>query len=443
MLKRKHQSQRNCRRFVPRRVTTHLIAIALVVVAFGTDVQTSAAKEADIVTVTPFAQRVARGSVSGQGIATVRRRDQAGDQDDWASYLEFYPAARGHSSVFTFALPRERKILDAESMILKINYRGAKSGEQRWRWHIRNHRTKRWVAVGLNNQVSDWRWSFIRFDVSGDFNDYVNDNGRFHILYSTPSDHDASNIDYLSMEIKFGETPNPGNVWRPTPGTSWQWQLTGAIDTSFDVEMYDIDLFDTPKSVIDSLHRQGRIVICYFSAGSFEDWRSDAGRFPDSVKGNENGWEGERWLDIRALDALAPIMAARLDIAVAKGCDGVEPDNVDGYTNATGFALRANDQFNYNVWLANQAHARGLSIGLKNNLDQARSLEPYFDWALNERCYEFNECEMLMPFISAGKAVFGVEYSGNPNDFCPRVNALNFDWLIKNWDLDAPRQACR
>ena len=46
--------------------------------------------------------------------------------------------------------------------------------------------------------------------------------------------------------------------WRPAPGTSWQWQLTGAIDTSIDVEMYDIDLFDTPTATIDAAARRGR-----------------------------------------------------------------------------------------------------------------------------------------------------------------------------------------
>jgi len=67
-----------------------------------------------------------------------------------------------------------------------------------------------------------------------------------------------------------------------------------------------------------------------------------------------------------------------------KGCDGVEPDNVDGYTNDTGFNLTSNDQIQYNKFLANEAHQRGLSIGLKNNLDQIEVLEPFFDFAVNE-----------------------------------------------------------
>lgn len=237
--------------------------------------------------------------------------------------------------------------------------------------------------------------------------------------------------------------PPPAAIWQPAPGTSWQWQLTGTIDTSFDVQMYDIDLFDTPKSTIDTLHGQGRVVICYFSAGSWENWRPDAADFPANVKGNGNGWPGEKWLDIRNLTALSPIMQARLELAVDKGCDGVEPDNVDGYSNNTGFPLSGNDQLTYNRWLADQAHARGLSVGLKNDVEQAAKLEPYFNWALNEQCFQYNECDQLLPFVQAGKAVFGVEYSGSLASFCPEANSMDFDWLKKNENLDARREVCR
>jgi hypothetical protein len=238
-------------------------------------------------------------------------------------------------------------------------------------------------------------------------------------------------------------SPPPG-WWTPAPGTSWQWQLSGTVDTSFDVTMYDIDLVDVPVETISQLKSGGRVVICYFSAGSWEEYRADASLFPAEVLGSVmEGWPDERWLDIRRIDLLAPIMEARLDLAVSKGCDGVEPDNVDGYANDTGFPLTGEDQLAYNRWLAESAHSRGLSIGLKNDLDQIPQLVAHFDWALNEQCVEYNECERLVPFVQAGKAVFGVEYEGDPATFCPTVNGLNFDWLYKRWDLDAWRVACR
>ena len=232
-------------------------------------------------------------------------------------------------------------------------------------------------------------------------------------------------------------------VWMPPPGTTWQWQLTETIDTSFDVEMYDIDLFDVPKAVVDQLHADGRIVVCYFSAGSWEDWRPDADDFPAVVLGSPlDGFPDERWLDVRRLDILGPIMEARLDLAVAKGCDGVEPDNVDGFDNGTGFPLQPKDQLDYNRFLADQAHARRLSVGLKNDLGQIGDLAPVFDWALNEQCWEYEECGELQPFVDLGKAVFGVEYGGDETEFCPPLNALGYSWLKKNFDLDAWRLDC-
>jgi hypothetical protein len=241
-----------------------------------------------------------------------------------------------------------------------------------------------------------------------------------------------------------GHHQAPVSWWRPTPGTSWQWQLSGTIDTSIDVRMYDIDLFDTPQAVIDSLHNDGRIVICYFSAGSYEDWRQDKDKYPAEILGNNlDGWPGEKWVDIRKLDKLGPILADRFDLAVTNKCDGIEPDNIDGYTNNTGFPLTAQDQMVFNRWLATQAHSRGLSIGLKNDLDQVSDLVHDFDWALNEQCFQYDECDTLLPFVQAGKAVFGVEYQGDTGNFCPKANANNFDWLKKKIELDSWRIPCR
>lgn len=208
--------------------------------------------------------------------------------------------------------------------------------------------------------------------------------------------------------------------------------------------MYDIDLFETSQSTIDQLHAKGIIVICYFSAGSYENWRSDAGQFPSAAIGKSNGWEGENWIDTRNA-VVRDIMKKRLDLAVSKKCDGVEPDNVDGYSNNTGFNLTAATQIDYNTFLATEAHNRSLSVGLKNDIEQVSQLESSFDWALNEECFAFDECDPLTLFIQHGKAVFQVEYGGQSkvSSICPKAKVLNFDTLIKNMDLDAFRISCR
>ena len=224
---------------------------------------------------------------------------------------------------------------------------------------------------------------------------------------------------------------------------SWQIQYTGKIDTTLGVDVFNFDLFDTPSSVIEELHRHGIFVMCYFSAGSYEDWRPDASKFPLEVLGKDmEGWLGEKWLDISRLDLLAPIMETRLNLAVEKGCAGVDPDNVNGYMNDTGFPLSASDQLTYNIFLSSATHSRGLAIGLKNDIEQIPELLPYFDWMLNEECFTYQECDMLLPFVQAGKPVFVIEYELSPEEFCPQANQMGFNALHKHRELDAYRTGC-
>ena len=234
--------------------------------------------------------------------------------------------------------------------------------------------------------------------------------------------------------------------YKPTKNTSWQWQLTGVINTHYDVDLYDIDLFDTSAEQIQQLQADGKKVICYFSAGSYEDWRVDKELFDEAYIGNNlDGWEGERWLDISNPDLIS-VMLKRLDLAKEKGCDGVEPDNVDGYTNDSGFNLSAIQQFNYNKRLADEAHLRGLSIGLKNDTNQVKALEPYFDFSVSEECYEYDDCEALLPFIEANKPVFNAEYNveeSQREELCSATNALGLQTLLLPLNLDdSSRYSC-
>jgi len=234
------------------------------------------------------------------------------------------------------------------------------------------------------------------------------------------------------------------SIWIPALRTSWQWQLSTPVDQSVDAQMYDIDMFSNDASVVQSLHAKGRHVVCYISAGSVEDWRPDAGKFPSEVIGNDYaGWPGEKWVDIRQLSVIGPIMEKRLDDCKAKGFDAVEPDSINAYTQDTGFPLNADDQLKYNIWWADAAHKRNLSIGLKEDPDQAKELVAYFDWALDEECFEFGGCEKMKPFTDAGKAVFNTEYGLNSSQFCSEANKLNFNSIKKRKELDVYRETCR
>ncbi|GAB3965372.1 endo alpha-1,4 polygalactosaminidase [Actinoallomurus acanthiterrae] len=242
--------------------------------------------------------------------------------------------------------------------------------------------------------------------------------------------------------------------WKPALNTSWQWQLKTVPSSPYlDVTMYDIDGFDATAAAVSKLHstKSGRRVVCYISAGTYENWRPDAGDFPSGVLGsNVDNWPGERWLDVRQYGGkLGTILRKRMDMCKSKGFDAIEFDNVDGYSNDPGFPVSADDQLKFNTWLANEAHSRGLSAGLKNDIDQLKTLQPYFDWALNEECWANKECTTAQTgygydkYVAAGKAVFNVEYSLDTSKFCSNANAQNFNSLKKNLDLDAYRVPCR
>ncbi|MGV9249563.1 endo alpha-1,4 polygalactosaminidase [Streptomyces sp. NPDC003710] len=231
-------------------------------------------------------------------------------------------------------------------------------------------------------------------------------------------------------------------LWKPRPGLAWQWQLDGKVDPSANVPVYDIDGFENSAADVARLHRAGRKVICYVNVGAWENFRPDQNAFPHSLLGRANGWQGERWLDIRRRSVLRPLIERRFDMCRAKGFDAVEPDLVEGYANATGFALTAGDQLAYNRMIAEIAHDRGLSAGLKNDLPQIPQLQRDFDFAVNEECAQYDECSSLTPFIKAGKAVFHVEYAEPTEKFCAQSRRLKLSSMLKKPQLGVWRKPC-
>jgi|GEM_PF-459838 hypothetical protein len=288
----------------------------------------------------------------------------------------------------------------------------------------------RWIRVRKGKKIVYAQWEdvgpFRDDDYDYVFGDSPPSNGRNNRagLDLSPAAADYLELnDIAEVEWRFVDAKSvPDGPWKdkitisnvryqPDTGVSFYWQLQGELRMDEDAKIYDVDLFDNSADTIQKIRWKDKIVICYFSAGTYEDWRSDADSFPEEVLGNElDGWRGERWLDIRD-SRVRDIMLSRLDLAVEKGCDGVEPDNIDGYLNDSGFALSAQDQLQYNMFIANEARRRGLFVGLKNDASQAKTLEPYFDFALVEECVEQGECDSFESFVNSGKAVFDVEYA--------------------------------
>lgn len=240
--------------------------------------------------------------------------------------------------------------------------------------------------------------------------------------------------------------------WKPKPGVGFAIRLSVPWGTAATTAaVVDFDLFDNPATTVAALKRKGKKTVCYFSAGSWENWRPDAKKFPAVVKGKAyDGWAGERWLDIRRWDVLGPIMIARMRLCKAKGFDAVDPDNVadvDTWGNVTGFHLKRADSILYVRRLAAQAHALGLAFGLKNASDLSRDprVLAASDFTVTEDCFKQGWCATSRNFVTARKPVFAIEYTDNRIDFaafCRQAKQLNLSPLLKRRNLDAWEKRC-
>jgi hypothetical protein len=284
-----------------------------------------------------------------------------------------------------------------------------------------------------------------------------------------------------------------GACWTPAQSTRWQYQLQAAKDKSGNClfpstgginvnisgtpftgggsvkpGVFDID-FQTDGActggtitqengaAVAAIHAAGAKAICYIDAGGAESFRPD---YPEYTAFNANcngclfgkpigGFRNEFWLNINDDQGQRTFIlgeiAKRLDRCVANGFDGVEMDVVDAYSNRTGLTISPDTQLLFNTALANLAHAEGLTVALKNDVEQVPDLALYFDYAINEQCEQYSECgNYTTSFASVGKAVFQVEYKLKTSRFCPPANTANRNAILKTFDLfDTPWTPCR
>lgn len=239
----------------------------------------------------------------------------------------------------------------------------------------------------------------------------------------------------------------PGR-WIPTAGTTYQIQYAGKLDTSVAAAVYDLDVNDTTAATVAALHKAGAKVVCYVDVGTWEKWRPDAGKFPKSVLGKpDGGWPGERWLDVRQTKILEPLMDARMALCASKGFDGVDPDNMDGFENKTGFPLTYADSLAYDTWVARDAHEHGLTAAQKGDNDQVKDLVKVFDYAVVEQCYKQGWCKQFTLYTNQNRLVVDVEYGLPQSTFtgktCPSDAGYNITAILKHLNLDAWRMTCR
>jgi len=228
---------------------------------------------------------------------------------------------------------------------------------------------------------------------------------------------------------------SPRVVISPELGWSlkaWGWD-DGGKDSYSKHKVIDVDL-DDDKDRIPGYVADGHIVICYFSVGTLEAWRPDcdgddakhcshnADKWKEVLAGQMDDWD-EAWLDIGKLDKLKELMTPRFQKAREYGCHGVEPDNIDCWQSddCDASSKSKSTQIAFNKWQTDLAHSLGLSIGMKNAVDIVDDMEEYYDFAVNEGCYKYEECDKYERFLSHGKAAFAVNYgtsSSHCSDLC-------------------------
>ncbi|MEU1878059.1 endo alpha-1,4 polygalactosaminidase [Streptosporangium sp. NPDC020072] len=278
------------------------------------------------------------------------------------------------------------------------------------------------------------------------------------------------------------------DIWHPAPRSRWQYQLegndayasTGGVNVDICAvpqtggacvrpDVFDIDLYANGGTALNTeavkaIHARGAKAVCYVDAGSIEEFRPDYRQFVDwndshgkSLLGKPFSvrFPNERWANINndrgQRDFLLRMMEARVAKCANAGFDGVEFDVVHAHEegpSVTGWDISPATQLVYNRALADIAHRYGLAVGLKNDLSQVPDLVADFDFAVNEECFENEECDDLKPFVRAGKPVFQVEYLTAPKTFCPKANATTLDFnSIKKADdaslNDKPYTPCR
>ena len=227
--------------------------------------------------------------------------------------------------------------------------------------------------------------------------------------------------------------PAGAATWRPEQREPFDFQSVAPFNFTRLVGIMLLGVNETSLARVQELQARGVRTVCVINAGAWENWRPDSGAYDRRVVGsNYAGWQGERWVDIRAADVVRPIVAKRLDLCQSKGFDGVLFDNVDGYAHTTGFPLTAKDQLAFNRWLAAEAHARGLTAGLMNTLELIPDLVGDFDFAVSEQCSP--NCGALRPFRAADKSAYVIEYTNvrqKMDAYCAAAADLDVQMIFK------------
>lgn len=225
----------------------------------------------------------------------------------------------------------------------------------------------------------------------------------------------------------------------------WDWQLTEPFDLSVNVRVLALDADSFSADQIADLRSRGIKPVCYVSIGTWEEWRPDAGAFPQAALGSPLGdWPGERYIDVRHPDVM-PLMAKRFEKCKSLGYLAVEADSLGAYNNDTGLSYGRDDMLKYALQLHDIAAGLSLQMAQKNAPELVDDLVGAFDFAMVESCFRYEECDAFQPYLDAGKDVLVAEYVEAGLDWekiCETAQAAGYKLILKEREITAGGKSC-
>jgi hypothetical protein len=191
----------------------------------------------------------------------------------------------------------------------------------------------------------------------------------------------------------------------------WDWQIGRVTPLQrtgrHAVDIYDVDGFLTTRAEVHAIQARWQAstlahpkTVCYLDL-AWEDYRPDASTaprgayFPAAALGTVYfGYPEQRWVDLRQLDALKPMLRERISMCARKGFDAVELDDMDSFDppSTTGFQLTPGDVQNFLAYAFNEIHRYGLTGLWKNSPWLSWWGRRYADGAVVEECYLSHDC---------------------------------------------------
>ena len=243
----------------------------------------------------------------------------------------------------------------------------------------------------------------------------------------------------------------PGVKLPPSGKVAWDWQIGASSDSAIvvpaGVTLMDLDGFNTSAAKVADLRSRGVYTVCYIDAGSFEPGRPDSAQYPSYLKIQQDpDWPAEYFLDVTDVfkpnSVLASILVKRMQMCKAKGFDALEPDNLQNDENVSDGRITAQQQLDFNGWIADRAHENGLAVFQKNGPDKilqrdrtGKMMVEKFDGILNEQCQEYAECGALAEYTKRGKLALNVEYRKSVALNCASLLASGVNALKKDLGL--------